>query len=86
MKTTIAAIALIVAPFAIAHADAPLKDDARANAVTHQGVVTEKIDAIVPTMTTLSSPIAQSVARQSDTYTDVVGSLVPAMTSPDAEE
>ncbi len=86
MKTTIAAIALIVAPLAVASADTVSKDDLRAGKVTHQGIVTQKLDAIVPTMTSLSSPVARSVARESETYTDVIGFLVPAMKSPETEE
>ncbi len=86
MKTAIAAIALIVAPLAVASADTVSKDDLRAGKVTHQGIVTQKLDAIVPTMTSLSSPVARSVARESETNTDVIGSLVPAMKLPETEE
>lgn len=51
----------------------------------HGGVMTGAFGKTVPTMSSDAKPMEKSKAPERETYTDVVGRLIPTMTAPNGD-
>ena len=81
MKAFLAAAAIAIVPATAFAADIRTEG----TKLIHGGVMTQAFSDTVPTMSNDAEPMEKSEAPERETYTDVVGRLVPVMTASDED-